>query len=137
VPPLITVLDHIIFGDFHRLFAVAARRQARKGHRGLGEVVHQEETAIIARQEKPFTTRFVEVHAVWQLEGLAVWEAGGAAVRKQKPRHRRRWGKAALARRRAPRAANGRKEGPVGACAEAEEHQAEELRREVLPWRCP
>jgi len=79
----------------------------------------------------------VEVHVVWQLEGLAMWEAGGAAVRKQKPRHLRWWGQAAPMRRGAPRAANGMKEGPISTGGEAEEHEAKELCWEVRPWWCP
>jgi hypothetical protein len=53
-------------------------------------VVHQQAAAVIERQEKPLTTGFVVAHAVWQLlKGLTVTarDSGGAAVRKQKPRH--------------------------------------------------
>jgi hypothetical protein len=77
----------------------------------------------------------VVARAVRELEGLTAREAGGTAARKHEPRHRRRRGQAALPRRRAPRAADGRDEGSVSACGEAVIHQAEELRRKARPRR--
>jgi hypothetical protein len=99
-------------------------------------VVHQEAAAVVARQEEPLTTGAVAAHAIRQLERLAVRDASGAAVRKHKPRHRRRRRQAALPCHRAPRPADGSEEGSVSALGEAEEHQAKELWREVRPWWC-